>query len=170
MSRHFGAATPPDGAGPLGPDEHWPQKAVITWEQFTQGLNPLHYVPVVGNIYRAITGEPSPPIPMRVAASGITGGPLGMIGTALLGLVEQLIEMGPDTSRPSAPAGMSATGSEQGVQTVSPGTLAEGQYTTLATSQPEWLGGPTRFAAAVGAYQTAEHEWRRAEMVEKGLG
>ena len=44
-------------------------------------LNPLQYVPVVGNIYRALTGD-APPEPVRIAGSlafsALTGGPIGV--------------------------------------------------------------------------------------------
>ena len=80
--------------------------------------------------------------------------------------------MGPDLSRPSVPAGMSATGSEAGVAPVTPGTLESGAYTTLATSVPEWMQGPTQFAEpsrGAAVYQQASLEWQRSQALEKGL-
>lgn len=56
-------------------------------------LNPLQYVPVVGQIYRAITGD-VPPEPLRVmgsmVVSGLMGGPLGMALNAASTLVQHL--------------------------------------------------------------------------------
>ncbi len=172
-SRLFGYATPPDGAGPIGPDQLWPTPITITHDEFMRGLNPLHHLPGVGMIYRAVTGE-TIPAPMRVLGAGIVGGPLGALGAGFMGLLEAIIGMKPDQSRPPVPAGMSETGSEAGVQPVTPGTLAAGAYTTLATAAPEWLGGGTMLAAAepgrgAAAYQQASMEWQRSEMLEKGL-
>lgn len=138
-----------------------------------RSLNPVHYVPVVGMIYRAVTGE-TIPAPMRVLGAGLTGGPLGALAAGFMGIVEALFTMKPDLSRPSAPAGMSATGSEAGVSPVTPGTLEAGAYTTLATSVPEWMQGTTMFAAnepgrGAAAYQQASLEWRRSEALEKGM-
>ena len=81
--------------------------------------------------------------------------------------------MGPDLSRPSVPAGMSATGSAP-MEPVTPGTLKPGEYTTLATTVPEFLQSPTQFANAnkqrgLAAYQEAGQEWQRTQALEKGL-
>lgn len=177
-SRLFGYATPPDGAGPIGPDQAWPQPIEVSKEQLIKSLNPLHHVPVVGMIYRAATGE-TIPTPIRVLGAGIVGGGLGAIGAAFMSLLEELIRMGPDLSRPSTPAGMSQTGSEQGVEPVTPGTMQAGAYLTLATETPEFLlaGSHIGTAAAtasnsqagVVAYQQASMEYQRSEAVEKGL-
>lgn len=171
-SRLFGYATPPDGAGPIGPDQHWPEAIDVPFEQVLRGLNPLHHLPGVGMIYRAVSGE-TLPAPMRVLGAGVVGGPMGMLGAALMGFVEALFTMGPDQTRPAAPAGMSATGSEASIGTVSPDALGPGEYTTLATVMPEFLQGPTLFAEGgargVAAYAQAAQEWARSEAVEKGL-
>ncbi len=169
-SRPFGYATPPDGAGPIGPDQAWPQPIEVSPSQLLKSLNPLHHVPVVGMIYRAATGE-TIPTPIRVLGAGLVGGPVGALGAVFMSLLEELIRMGPDLSRPSVPAGMSATGSEQGVQPVTPGTMASDGYLSLATTLPEFLENPTMLAQTGGAtaYQQASVEWQRSESVEKGL-
>lgn len=170
-SRLFGWATPPDGAGPIGPDGAWPVPVAGTFDDVLRGLNPLHHLPGVGLIYRAVTGE-TIPTTMRVLGAGLIGGPLGMLGAGLLGIVMELIRMGPDTSRPPVPAGMSLTGSERPMDPVSPGELPAGGYLTLATTVPEFLqpaplpGSPAR---GLAAYATAEQEWRMTQAVEKGL-
>ena len=171
-SRHFGPATPPDGAGPIGPDQLWPTPIAISRDEALRSLNPLHHIPVVGMLYRAATGE-SIPAPFRVLGAGLVGGPLGALGAGFMGIIEALFTLKPDLSRPAVPAGMSATGSEAPMGAVTPGSLPEGGYTTLATIQPEWLGStmlataePARGAVA---YQQASLEWRRAEALEKGL-
>ena len=174
------------GGGGVGADNSLPAPLAVSHEEAMHSLNPLQYVPVVGMVYRAATGE-TIPAPMRVAGAGLLGGPLGMLGAAFTALLEELIRMGPDLSRPSAPAGMMATGAEQGVQPVTPGTLTEGQYTTLATTIPDFLqssqvgiasasdGAATSATAQAGqtgqaAYAQASMEWRRSQAVEKGLG
>ena len=138
-----------------------------------KALNPLHHVPVVGIIYRAVTGE-TIPAPLRILGAGIFGGPMGILGAALMSFAETLFSMAPDLSRPSAPAGMSATGSEAPMGAVTPGTLGPGEYTTLATVTPEFLQSPTQFAGGdvqrgLAAYQLAGQEWQRTQQLEKGL-
>ncbi len=170
-TRLFGAATPPDGAGPIGENGAWPQPVAVSREEFLHSLNPLQHLPVVGMVYRAATGE-SIPTTMRVAGAGLIGGPLGMIGAALMSLFEELVRMGPDLSRPSVPAGMSQTGSEAGVEPVTPGTMADDAYTTLATATPEFLDRTPNTAIVqngAAAYQSAALEYQRSQMIEKGL-
>ena len=173
-SRLFGYATPPDGAGPIGPDQLWPTPIHPSDDEMKQCLNPLQYVPGIGMIYRAATGT-SLPMPCRVLGGAALGGPVGMLLAGFGGLLEGLLSMKPDLSRPSVPAGMSATGSEIGMQPVTPGTLTDGAYTTLATTVPEWLQSPVQYAdgsepkRGASAYQQASAEWRRTEMLEKGL-
>lgn len=178
-SRLFGYATPPDGAGPIGPDQYWPQPIEVPFDQVLKGLNPLQHLPGVGMIYRAVSGE-AIPAPMRILGAGIFGGPIGIMGAAVMSFVEALFTMGPDRSRPSTPAGMSETGSEAQMQPVSPGTMEPGQYTTLATVTPEFLQTPgslqsaTQFAEGdaargVAAYQQVSREWAQTQAFEKGL-
>jgi hypothetical protein len=107
-----------------------------------------------------------------VVGAGILGGPVGMLLSGFAGVLMGLLTMKPDTSRPPVPAGMSATGSEAGMAPVTPGTLAPGEYTTLATTAPEWLQSPILTASttrAVAAYQQVSQEWQRTQALEKGL-
>ena len=85
---------------------------------------------------------------------------MGLVGTLVLNAAMELARLGPDTSRPAAPEGMDATGSEAGVRSVSPGDPTKpGSYTTLATVTPDFLGGGTAVAdstpvrRAIAAYE-----------------
>lgn len=75
------AAAPADGGPPLGPEEYAPIPGEMTFRQFLQGLNPLHHLPGVGTIYRAVTGAEIHPV-MRVLG-GAAFGPIGMITAAV---------------------------------------------------------------------------------------
>ncbi len=134
------------------PQGQLPVAAEMTPAEAKSAVNPLQYVPLVGMIYRAITGESLPP-PLMIAGSVVSsaalGGPLGIVGSIVLNTAMELARLGPDTSRPAVPEGMDVTGSEAGIRSVSPGSAtAPGSYTTLATVIPDWLGGAgTAFAA-----------------------
>lgn len=71
----------PEGAAEPVPGE-------LTFGEFLAALNPLHHLPVVGTIYRAVTGETIQPA-LRVLGGGILGGPLGMLSTAVLAALEE---------------------------------------------------------------------------------
>jgi hypothetical protein len=133
----FGWVHPADGGPPVRRDAA-PQPISVPFSQVLSALNPLQHVPVIGRIYRAETGDEIPE-PLKILGAGILGGPLGILGAAVTSLAIDIFTMKPDTSRPAAPAGMAATGSQAGMQPVSPGTLGKGEYLTLATTQPEWL-------------------------------
>jgi hypothetical protein len=135
-----------------GPAEFTPQEA-------RNALNPLQYVPIAGMIYRQATGETIPP-PMAIAGSVVTGaifgGPLGVMGSIVMNFATELARMGPDLSRPAVPLGMSQTGSEAGMEPVTPGTsTVPGGYTTLATTLPDFLGGGDQGRAVVADAATA---------------
>lgn len=72
-----------------------PQKEApeIGFSDVLSALNPLQYLPVVGQIYRAMTGD-VPPEPLRImgsmVVSGLMGGPLGMALNAASTLVQHL--------------------------------------------------------------------------------
>lgn len=63
-------------------------------------LNPLQYLPVVGTIYRAVTGDTIPE-GLRVAGSfvvsALTGGPLGLAINAAATAAEKLVGIDPET-------------------------------------------------------------------------
>ena len=173
--------TEPPGLSTTGPEgcpQGWmPGKLTFSDAEAKAAINPLQYVPIVGTIYRAITGE-TLPTPLKIAGSvasaAILGGPIGVFGTVFLGLAEELVRLGPDLSRPALPQGFSMNGSEGGVSPVTPGTdTTPGGYTTLATTIPDFLTRPNPNQADTGgqaATQTlAAYEWQRNAMVEHGV-
>ena len=78
---------PADGGPELGPDEAIPIPGEMTFDDVLNGLNPLHHLPGVGMIYRAVTGTDIHPS-MRVLGAGITGGPLGMVLAGVMSAIE----------------------------------------------------------------------------------
>ena len=54
----------------------------LTFSEILSDLNPLQYLPVIGTIYRAVTGD-TVPKPLREAGSvlvgGLMGGPVGLV-------------------------------------------------------------------------------------------
>ncbi len=99
----------PLGKQGIGSERSWPADGHITFGEILHALNPLQHLPVIGTIYRAITGD-TIPAPMRLFGSIVggllTGGPLGMALGILGNLVENAFhsarEAKPDT--PAAPA------------------------------------------------------------------
>jgi hypothetical protein len=82
------SARPEDGGPPLDPEAAAPIPGKITFDELLRGLNPLHHLPVVGTIYRAVTGETIAP-PLRVLGALAFGGVPGALLTAVLAAVEE---------------------------------------------------------------------------------
>ena len=82
-------AAPPEPLGHqgVGSEQSWPTNGQTSFREVLHSLNPLQHLPVIGTIYRAITGDTIPE-PVRVIGSVVvgflTGGPVG-VATGLLG-------------------------------------------------------------------------------------
>ena len=71
----------------------------LSFHDVLSALNPVQYVPVVGSIYRAVTGD-TPPEPLRTIgsflASGLAGGPIGLAINAGVTAAEKMSGIDPD--------------------------------------------------------------------------
>jgi hypothetical protein len=106
---------PPAAAGPATA----PGQPDSGFHDILSALNPLQYVPVVGNIVRALTGD-APPEPVRIAGSlafsALTGGPLGVALYAAVTAAEKLTGFDPDQFAHTALASLGLTGDAAPVQ------------------------------------------------------
>jgi hypothetical protein len=60
----------------------------FSFSDFLSIINPLQHIPVVGSIYRAITGDTIKPA-ARVIGGMLFGGPAGLVTSAFNAMVEQ---------------------------------------------------------------------------------
>lgn len=79
----------PDGGPPLREDEAVPMPVDISFGDFLANLNPLHHIPVVGWVYRQVTGESVNPA-FRALGGFLLGGPIGAIVAAVGAVAESL--------------------------------------------------------------------------------
>lgn len=79
---------PPDGGSVLMDDAAMPIAGHVTFDEALRALNPLHHIPIVGTIYRAVSGETIQPA-FRVLGGLATGGPVGAITAAITALIEE---------------------------------------------------------------------------------
>jgi len=88
-SAHVWRDTPmPDGGPPLNDDAAMPIQGHTTFDEMLRALNPLQHIPVVGSIYRAVTGDEIQPA-FRVLGGALFGGVPGMMTAAASAAVEQ---------------------------------------------------------------------------------
>ncbi len=81
------ASTAPVDNGPLDK---------ITFADVLDALNPLQYVPVVGTIYRVVTGDQGSPglrTALSMVTGALTGGPVGLLTSIASTLVERLFHV-----------------------------------------------------------------------------
>ena len=79
MTAPLAAAAPLAGAGPS--DRHADRAPSPNFHAVLSALNPLQYVPVIGTIYRAATGDTIPEAIRRLGSlvvSALMGGPVGI--------------------------------------------------------------------------------------------
>lgn len=127
----------PDGGPPLREDEAVPMPVDISFGDFLANLNPLHHIPVVGWIYRQITGETVNPA-FRALGGLAFGGPIGAIVAAVGAIAESLFNDTPDEA-------------DGGVVAVAPGSLPAASPTMPATAgEPAAASADAGLAARLG--------------------
>jgi len=123
-------------------------------------LNPLQYVPVVGTIYRAITGDTIPAaarLAGSLVVSGLTGGPIGLainVGTTAL---EKLTGIDPEAigTRLLADIGLGST------------TVAATSHAKPSPAQPASAVKPSPAPPPLDAGN--EKPWSAAQLVAYGV-
>jgi hypothetical protein len=58
-------------------------------KDWLSAINPLHHLPIVGSIYRELTGEVIKPT-MRVLGGALFGGPIGLVTSVANAIIEQV--------------------------------------------------------------------------------
>jgi len=98
-------SAPADGGPSLSEETAAPVASNASFDQVLAALNPLHHLPGVGMIYRAVTGETVLPT-ARIIAAGLTGGPLMALATAAWTAIEELTaaRIATDRADPAAAA------------------------------------------------------------------
>ncbi len=72
----------------------------VTFHDLLSAMNPLQYLPVVGTIYRAVTGDVIPEALRRAGSfvvSGLLGGPIGLAASIVATLAEKITGIDPET-------------------------------------------------------------------------
>jgi hypothetical protein len=127
----------------------------FSFHELLSELNPLQYLPVIGTIYRSVTGDTIPE-PARIAGSlvvsGLTGGPIGLaLNVAFLGL-QKATGIDPEKMGSTMLASLgigSGTGSEAGPAPVTdPGAAPASAPGPDGTMLADAAGGATAWSAS----------------------
>ena len=94
-------ASPPEetrrayALAPKAEERDWSQPSKTSTDQslsfsdFLSAINPLQHIPIIGSIYRAVTGDTISPV-SRVVGGALFGGPVGLIVSAFNAAIEQV--------------------------------------------------------------------------------
>ncbi len=139
--------------------------------QLLSELNPLQYLPVVGTIYRATTGDTIPQtarIAGSLVLSALTGGPVGVALNVGSTLLEQLVGFDPETMGQrlladigigSAPAnaGHARTATQGGAVASAPASsAAAGPAAAVATNESSGQVSPGGSTGSVRAWTATQ--------------
>jgi hypothetical protein len=81
----------------------------MSFREFLSELNPLQYIPVVGSLYRAVTGDTIPETAREAGSlvvSGLTGGPIGVAINLVALAAEKITGFDPEKIETSVLAGL----------------------------------------------------------------
>jgi hypothetical protein len=106
------AATPISDASPQQVAPPAPAETHMSFRSVLSALNPLQYLPVIGTIYRAITGDEIPEGLRRMGSlvvSGLIGGPVGAAINVVMLAAEKISGIDFDKTGQKLLAGLGAT-------------------------------------------------------------
>lgn len=146
------AATGTAPAAPAQAIAAKPASAPFSFRELLSELNPLQYLPVIGTIYRATTGDTIPES-VRAAGSmvvsGLTGGPIGLaVNLALLGL-EKAAGIDPEKVGHQLLASLGLTHDEPAAPAVAVAVAADAPPRAAAAGEPASVAAwsPSQLAA-----------------------
>ncbi len=127
-------------AGGGGSVKAAPKSHGMSFGEILSCLNPLQYVPVVGTIYRAVTGDTIPDGVREAGSlvfSGLTSGPLGLATSIGVDLAERATGIDPDKigQRMLAAIGIGSGHAEAGPTAASATALAQATNAAQPLSQ-----------------------------------
>jgi hypothetical protein len=145
-------ATRASALPPVSDDQHVPIVGETSFAEFLSALNPLQHLPVVGTIYRAVTGDSVQPA-YRVLGGLLLGGPIGAVTSAVGAAVEALWQ--DRGASETAPVPNTAVAAVPALSTrPDPGALA-------SMARPESPPVPARADASATRAADAEDRLRR---------
>jgi hypothetical protein len=130
----------------------------FNFHKFLSAINPLQYLPVVGTIYRAVTGDVIPEALREggsLLVSGLLGGPIGLIASILTTLAEKVTGIDPEKI---AAAELGPTPPKVAASVVAPAANPPAATRPAAappTAKPPVTAAPAPFRLASASPQSA---------------
>lgn len=132
----------------------------LSFSDVLSALNPLQHIPIVGTIYRAVTGDTLNPA-ARVLGGTLLGGPMGLLASAANAIIEQatgkdlgdqvlaLVMPAKNDAPDPAPLVAAATSAAPAVADQSSAPASAATEDTAPTALPETAAAPVEAPAPV---------------------
>ena len=120
-----------------------PASGGISFHDVLSALNPLQYMPVVGTIYRAVTGDTIPEglrLGGSLLLSGLMGGPIGVLTNIAMTIAEKVSGIDPERIAHSIAVGLGLT-TDGETQSPAPKPSVAATATATSTPAPGWTTG-----------------------------
>ncbi len=148
---------PPVTASGAAPPSH------LRFHDVLSALNPLQYLPVVGTIYRAMTGDTIPEalrIGGSMLVSGLLGGPVGLITNIATTIAERVTGIDPERIAHTVLAGLGLAAADPAAVPATAPATAPAPAPVVATAAPvPAAGSPAPLAAG----------WTAADLTGEGV-
>jgi hypothetical protein len=128
-------------------------------------LNPLQYIPVVGSIYRAVTGDQIPEAVRRIGSlvvSTLLGGPIGAMISIGTTIAEKATGIDLDKTEQALLTGHQLTPQTQADPVIAKSVAPSGPVTAQSVA-------PSVQPSATAAQQPAANAWSPAHLAAEGV-
>jgi hypothetical protein len=142
-----------------------PAEQRSAFHQFLSELNPLQYIPVIGTIYRAVTGDTIPDTARfagSLVVSGLTGGPIGVAMTIGMTAVEKVTGIDPEAIGQDLLA-------DVGIGTHKAASHPKAAVKAQAAAPAAQPVAAPALALQAGAPAIARHGWSQAQLAAYGV-
>lgn len=147
----------------------------LSFHELLSDLNPLQYIPVIGTIYRSVTGDTIPESVRLIGSlvfSGLTGGPVGLATSAAMLALEKAIGIDPEKIGHDVLASIGIGSSESTASspaaTSTAGAVSD-QPTVAAASPAAQPPTPAASPAAAPQHERAAEAWSPSQLTAYGV-
>jgi hypothetical protein len=151
---------PQQVAKPAPVEHHW------SFHEVLSALNPLQYLPVIGTIYRAVTGDQIPDELRRIGSlvvSGLLGGPIGVAINLAVMAAEKITGIDLDHTGQMLLTGNAPAGHPANTPAHALAPVARTQAPAPSAAPPTQAWSPAQLAA-YGVSTTADGALKRADL------
>jgi hypothetical protein len=150
---------------PATPQPQTTAGSSISFHDILSVLNPLQYIPVVGSIYRAVTGDQIPEAVRRIGSlvvSTLLGGPIGAMISIGTTIAEKATGIDLDKTEQALLTGHQLTPQTQADPVIAKSVAPSGPVTAQSVA-------PSVQPSATAAQQPAANAWSPAHLAAEGV-